>query len=97
MTVFDQYEPRRRRAPWTLAAEADPDFDEAARTAHHAQLTDPQLRRRFRRRFPARIDPDYDEMVRALALVWDCRHDGTANVTGYCCATCGGRRATAAV
>jgi hypothetical protein len=96
VTVFDQFESARRWAPWTLAGEPDPEFDEAARTAHHMQLTDPLLPTRFRRCFPGRIHLEYDEMVRALALVWDCQYDGTANVTGYCCATCGRTRATAA-
>ena len=32
-------------------------------------------------------------MVRALDFVWDCPEDGTVNVTGFCCATCGRARA----
>jgi hypothetical protein len=32
-------------------------------------------------------------MVRALDCVWDCPDDGTVNVTGFCCATCGRARA----
>lgn len=31
-------------------------------------------------------DANYDEMVRLPGDVWECPHDGTANVTGYCCA-----------
>jgi hypothetical protein len=27
-------------------------------------------------------------MIRALGYVWDCPIEGTANVTGYRCATC---------
>ena len=58
-----------------------------------AQLTDPHLRRRFRRKHPLRLGATYDEMVRALDCVWDCPDDGTVNVTGFCCATCGRARA----
>jgi hypothetical protein len=37
-------------------------------------------------------DADYDEMVRLLGYLWDCPHDRTANVTGYCCVRCGRSR-----
>jgi hypothetical protein len=77
------------RGPWTTAGGPDPDFDEVTRTVHHALLTDPNLLTCFRRRFPERRNADYDEMVRILDYVWDCPHDGTANVTGYRCAGCG--------
>jgi hypothetical protein len=77
-------------APWSVAGGSDPDFDDAARTSHHALLTDPNLLTCFRRRFPGHARATYDEMVRALGYVWDCPHDGAANVTGYRCARCGG-------
>jgi hypothetical protein len=47
----------------------------------------------FRRRFKAHSHAGYDEMVRLLGYVWDCPHDGAANVTGFRCAACGRRRA----
>jgi hypothetical protein len=81
--------------PWTAAGGPEPDFDEVTRTAHHALLTDPNLLTRFRRRFPEERDADYDRMVRLLGYVWDCPHDGTANVTGCRCAVCGRTRAAA--
>jgi hypothetical protein len=81
--------------PWTCAGEPDPDYDDAARTCHQALLTDPQLLTCFRRRFPEHGAVSYDDMVRLLGYVWDCPHDGTANVTGHRCAACGRTRAAA--
>jgi hypothetical protein len=75
--------------PWTAAGGTDPDFDEVTRTVHHALLTDPNLLTCFRRRFPEEGDADYDRMVRLLGYLWDCRNDGTVNVTGCRCAVCG--------
>ena len=72
----------RRLAPRTVRGGPDPDFDDAERHVHHVLLTDPGLLARFRRHFPTREDTDYDEMVRLLGDVWDCPHDGTANVVG---------------
>ena len=83
------------RAPWTLAGHPDPDYDDGARLAHHMLLTDPELLSGFRRRFPEHRDASYDEMVRLLGYVWDCPHDGTANMTGHCCAACRRTRAVA--
>jgi hypothetical protein len=80
--------------PWTIAGGADPDVDETVRNVNHALLTDPNLLSCFRRRFPERGELDYDEMIRLLGYVWDCPSDGTANVTGYRCARCGGVRPT---
>jgi hypothetical protein len=85
----------RRSGPWTIAGGPDPDFDDAARTVHHVLLTDPGLLMHFRRRFPKRRDADYDDIVRLLDWVWDCPHDGTANVTGYRCGACERSRASA--
>ena len=82
--------------PWTLAGGLDPDFDDVTRNVHQALLTDTSLLTCFRRRFPERRAVDYDEMVRSLGYVWDCPHDGCANVTGYRCAQCGRTRAAAA-
>lgn len=82
-------------APWTNVGEADPDFDPTDRITHHALLTDVDLLRRFRRRFPDRGHAGYDEMVRLLGYVWDCASDGTANVTGHRCGRCGRTRAEA--
>ena len=82
-------------APWSVAGGPDPDFDHATRTAHHALLTDPNLLTCFRRRFPDHAHATYDEMVRALGDVWDCQHDGAANVTGYRCARCARTRSSA--
>jgi hypothetical protein len=79
--------------PWTLEGPVDLDFDDATRERNRAQLTDPHLARRFRRKHPLRLSADYDEMVRALDCVWDCPDDGTVNVTGFCCAACGRARA----
>ena len=79
--------------PWTLEGPVDLDFDDEVRERNRRQLTDPHLTRRFRRKHPLRFGATYDEMVRALACVWDCPDDGTANVTGFCCATCGRARA----
>jgi hypothetical protein len=76
-------------APWSVAGDPDPDFDDAARVAHHALLTDPNLLTSYRTRFPEQACASYDEMVRALGYVWDCPHDGAANVTGHRCARCG--------
>ena len=81
--------------PWTACGGPDGDFDEVARQVHHALLTDPNLLRCFRRRFPEHGDADYDEMVRLLGYVWDCPGDGTANVTGFRCGRCGRTRAQA--
>jgi hypothetical protein len=78
--------------PWTLEGPVDLDFDDEVRERARAQLTDPHLRRRFLRRHPLRLGATYDEMVRALGFVWDCPDDGTVNVTGFCCATCGRSR-----
>src|SRR6478735_2072528 len=80
-------------SPWTCAGDPDPGFEEAARQSHRTLLTDPNLLTCFRRRFPAHREADYDEMVRLLGWVWDCGWDGTANVTGHCCARCGRPRA----
>ena len=79
--------------PWTLEGPVDLDFDDEVRERNRRQLTDPHLTRRFRRKHPLRLGATYDEMVRALDCVWDCPDDGTANVTGFCCATCGRARA----
>ena len=87
----------RRRVPWTLAGGPDPGYDDGGRQVTHALLTDPGLLSVFRRCFPGREDADYDEMVRLLEYVWDCPHDGSANVAGYCCAGCGHTRASASV
>ena len=86
---------RRRPRPWTIAGGPDPDFDDVHRTVHHLLLTDANLLRCFRQRFPEHGETDYDDMIRQLHYVWDCPHDGTANVTGYRCAHCGHTRATA--
>ncbi len=80
--------PLPRWAPWSIAGGPDPDFDVSTRQTARAHLTDPELTTRFRRRFPTHRRADYDEMVRALGYVWDCPIEGTANVTGYRCATC---------
>jgi hypothetical protein len=82
--------------PWSCAGAPDPDFDETARQTHRTLLTDDRLLLCFRRRFPEHEEADYDEMVRCLGWVWDCAHDHAANVTGYCCASCGRTRAAAA-
>jgi len=87
--------PSEAMPPWTCAGEPDPDYDAATRVAHQALLTDPQLLTRFLRRFPDHGAASYDEMVRLLGYVWDCPHDGTANVTGHRCAGCGRTRAAA--
>jgi hypothetical protein len=81
---------------WTVAGPPDPDYDDAARVRHQVLLTDAQLLSGFRRRFPEHRDAGYDEMIRLLGYVWDCRHDGTANVAGHCCASCRRSRAAAA-
>src|SRR3954470_3622044 len=85
----------RQWGPWTACGDVDPDLAEADRLRHHALLTDPNLLTCFRRRFPERADAGYDEMIRLLEYVWDCPHDGTANVTGYRCGRCGRTRAEA--
>jgi|tagenome__1003787_1003787.scaffolds.fasta_scaffold15482628_1 hypothetical protein len=82
-------------APWTLSGGPDPDYDDADRSTHHVLLTDPSLLTHFRRRFPGRERADYDEMVRMLNWVWDCPHDGSANVTGFRCGHCRRSRASA--
>jgi hypothetical protein len=87
----------RQWGPWTACGDPDPDFAESDRQTHHALLTDPELLTCFRRRFPRHARADYDEMVRRLDYVWDCRYDGVANVTGFCCARCGRPRAAAAL
>src|SRR4051812_41775076 len=87
----------RQWGPWTTSGPPDPDSTEPERQTHQVLLTDPSLLTCFRRRFPHQAGADYDEMVRALGYVWDCRHDGIANVTGFCCARCGRTRALAAV
>ena len=88
--AHDQWPP-----PWTIEGGIDPAFADDVRARNHAHLTDPQLVRRFRRRYPLWRRADYDEMIRALGYVWDCPHDRTANVTGYRCVTCGRGRAQA--
>jgi hypothetical protein len=75
--------------PWTLEGDCDPAYDDETRELNRRLLTDPDLKARFRRRFPLRRAHGYDGMVRALGCVWDCPWDGTVNVTGYCCASCG--------
>jgi hypothetical protein len=80
--------------PWTISGEPDPDFDDVERQAHHALLTDTNLLTYFRRRFPKRGHTHYDEIVRLLEYVWDCPRDGTANVVGYRCGSCGATRAS---
>ena len=85
----------RQWGPWTLAGGPDPGFSDSERHTHHWLLTDPQLLTCFRGRFSDHGDVDYDEMVRCLDYVWDCPHDASANVTGYCCAVCGRTRAAA--
>jgi hypothetical protein len=83
------------RAPWTAAGQPDPDYEQGARVVHQMLLTHANLLSGFRGRFPDHRDASYDEMVRLLGYVWDCRFDGTGNVTGYCCASCGQSRAAA--
>jgi hypothetical protein len=80
-------------APWTCIGPHDPGYDDRARVAHQMLLTDALLLVGFRRRFPEHADAGYDEIVRLLGYVWDCAHDGTANVTGHCCGWCGRTRA----
>ena len=80
--------------PWTVCGGPDPDFDDIEREVHTALLTDSNLLTCFRRHFPTRGHMHYDEMVRLLDYVWDCPHDGTANVVGYRCGTCGSTRAS---
>ena len=77
-----------RRIAYLVAGGPDPDFAETERTMIHALLTDVDLLRCFRARFPEHGELGYDEMVRRLGYVWDCPLDGTANVTGYRCAAC---------
>jgi hypothetical protein len=81
-------------APWTVCGGPDPDFGDIERQRRHALLTDSTLLTCFRRRFPTRGHTHYDEMVRLLDYVWDCPHDGTANVVGYRCGSCGATRAS---
>ena len=85
----------RQWGPWTLAGGPDPDFDDVDRQVHHELLTDSNLLSCFRRRFPEHRHVDYDHMVRLLEYVWDCPHDGTANVTGFRCVRCGRSRTDA--
>src|SRR3954471_8713026 len=94
-SFYDAVVGGRQCAPWTASGGPDPDFPESERQTHHALLTDPELLTCFRRRFRRHARADYDEMVRELRYVWDCPHDRTANVTGYCCARCGRTRAEA--
>jgi hypothetical protein len=86
---------RAAGTPWTRAGEPDPDFGDEERRRNHLGLTDACLTARFLQRRPYRAHADYDEMIRALGYVWECRHDGTLNVTGYRCAACGERRGLA--
>jgi hypothetical protein len=79
--------------PWTIEGPVDLEVDDETRERARTQLTDPLLRRRFLRKHPLRRGASYDEMVRALDFVWDCPDDGSVNVTGFCCATCGRSRA----
>lgn len=76
--------------------EPDPDFSERDRATHHALLTNSDLLTFYRQFSPRDARADYDDMVRTLGYVWDCAHDGTANMTGNCCARCGRTRAQAA-
>jgi len=85
----------RQWGPWTTCGDPDRDFTDSDRQTHHALLTNPELLTCFRRRFPRHARAGYDEMVRLLDYVWDCPHDGTANVTGHRCAHCGRTRAQA--
>jgi hypothetical protein len=80
--------------PWALGA-PDPAYGDGTRAQNHAALTDARLSQWFERRFPLHRRADYEEMVRALDYVWDCPHDGSANVTGFACALCGRGRAAA--
>ena len=76
--------------PWAIAGGPDPAFDDDTRRRHHAALTDVDL-------LGSDDDADaYDMIVRRHGHVWDCPRDGTANVAGYRCATCGCTRAEAA-
>lgn len=83
------------RPPWTLEGGIDLDVADEVRDRIRVYLTDPQLERRFRRRYPLWRRAEYDEMIRALGYVWDCPRDRTANATGYCCAACGQGRTVA--
>jgi hypothetical protein len=87
---FDHYPP-----PWTLHGSVDLDVGDDVRKANHVALTAPGLTRRFRRHHPWSRRAEYDAMVRALGYVWDCPVDHTANVTGYCCPSCGRGRSAA--
>jgi hypothetical protein len=82
--------------PWSLEGGPDLRHDDDLRARIHSALTDPGLTKSFRRRFPFSRRADYEEMIRALDYVWDCRHDGAVNVTGFCCAVCGLGQADAA-
>src|SRR4051794_7742935 len=81
-------------APWTIAGDPDPDFDDADRVMHHLALTDRNLLKRYKQQFPD-ADADYDAIVRRLGHVWDCPEDRAANVAGFRCASCGRTRAQA--
>ena len=94
LTYNEAFLSGRQLGPWTVCGGPDPDFEDIEREAHHALLTDPNLLTCFRRRFPTRGHVHYDEMVRLLDYVWDCPYDGTANVVGYRCGTCGSTRAS---
>jgi hypothetical protein len=93
--LYDVIVGEHQWGPWTTRGDADPDFAETDRQTHQALLTDADLLGCFRRRFPRHAGADYDTMVRFLGYVWDCPHDGTANVTGYRCGCCGRTRAEA--
>src|SRR5690349_13885383 len=81
--------------PWTLEGDIDLNYTDDVRRHNHAALTDARLTTRFRRQFPRVRAAEYDAMIRALGYVWDCACDGTVNVTGFRCATCGHSRAEA--
>jgi hypothetical protein len=84
------------RAPWTVAGGPDPDYGDGERRNHHTCLTDPALIAPHDMRWRSPSPSEYDSAVRQLGHVWDCAHDGTANVTGYRCARCGRTHAEAA-
>src|SRR3954447_10751663 len=82
-------------APWVIAGGPDPDFDDVLRERHRRVLTDGELLERYRACFPGQREPDYEVIVRRLGYVWDCRHDGAANVVGFRCHRCGAARSEA--
>src|SRR3954452_14958923 len=75
-------------APWSVAGGPDPDCSAAVREMHHRALTGADLLERYRRDFSDADRADYDTVVRRLGHVWDCPHDGAANVSGFRCAVC---------